>query len=182
MQISQRRHTLAEHSASSSCSPLTGPRDWVSVLTCAKPGGSMQIPMLVPRKLPIRVEHHEGDEIKLTIPATATAVRIARVGAAGLGTRLGFSFAEVEDLRLAVGEAAAVLTSEHGAWVLGITYDVQASGLKVTLNLEDPDDEKAPIKLPDISGLTSSVLDTAVDAWEVDPSGTRILLYKVPRD
>lgn len=137
--------------------------------------------MLIPRKLSAYVEHHEGDEVRLTVPATVDAVRIARVGAAGLGTRLGFSFSEVEELRLAVGEAAALLCDDHLDQMLDIRYDIQPDGLRVTLALTNTSDN-SQVTLPDVSDLATSVLNTVVNAWEVDGSGTQIRLYKTPGD
>ena len=60
------------------------------------------------------MESDEGDRIRLTVPATAAAARITRVSAAGLATRAGFSYGEVEQLRLAVDEATALLASHVG--------------------------------------------------------------------
>lgn len=129
------------------------------------------------------MEQHEGDEVRLTVPATVDSVRIARVGVAGLGTRLGFSFSEVEELRLAVGEAAGLLCrgaeETNSDQMLDITYDIQPEGLRVTFALTDAS-HQARIVLPDISGLATSVLDTVVNSWEVDETGTRICLYKAP--
>ena len=60
----------------------------------------------------IRVDPTWTESIRLTVPATSAAVRITRGGAAGLATRAGFTYREVEQMRLAVGEAAALLAPE----------------------------------------------------------------------
>lgn len=129
------------------------------------------------------VERNAGDAIRLTVPATTAAVRIARVGAAGLGTRLGFTFAEVEELRLAVGEAAASLCEENGDQVLDVTYDIDRDGLRVTLAIDaDRSSDGGAAPRTGISALAAAVLDTVVDEWHEDPDGGRVVLRKTPAD
>ncbi len=54
------------------------------------------------------------DEVRLTVPAMPEFLRLTRVTAAGLASRLGFSFDEVEDLRLAIDELCYGLTGSTG--------------------------------------------------------------------
>ncbi len=130
------------------------------------------------------MERNDGDVIRLTVPATSAAVRIARVGAAGLGTRLGFTFTEVEELRLAVGEAAAQLcdtrTDEATGTNLLVSYDIEPDGLKVTMALCAGADGEAVI--PAFSDLAAAVLDTVVDEWTLDSEEGRVELRKSPMD
>ena len=55
-----------------------------------------------------------SDEVRLVVPAMPEYLRLARVTAAGLASRLGFSFDEVEDLRLAIDELCFGLTGNAG--------------------------------------------------------------------
>ena len=126
------------------------------------------------------MEHNNGDAIRLTVPATSAAVRIARVGAAGLGTRLGFTFTEVEELRLAVGEAAALLCDEGTDAELVVSYDIEPEGLRVTLTLS-PGLRPVPVA-PHLSDMAAAVLDTVVDEWHVEQGGTQVVLRKAPVD
>lgn len=126
------------------------------------------------------MERNDGDSVRLTVPATSAAVRIARVGAAGLGTRLGFTFSEVEELRLAVGEAAAQLCDAGPQASLIVCYDIEPTGLKVTLALSGGPDGTAVV--PAFSDLASTVLDTVVDDWALDPSKASVMLRKAPAD
>ena len=54
------------------------------------------------------------DEVRLVVPAMPEFLRLARVTAAGLASRLGFTFDQVEDLRLAIDELCYGLTGTHG--------------------------------------------------------------------
>ena len=49
------------------------------------------------------------DEVLLRIPAQPEYGRIVRVGGAALGIRQGLSFAEIDELRLAIDEAVILL-------------------------------------------------------------------------
>jgi serine/threonine-protein kinase RsbW len=124
------------------------------------------------------VEPTDGDSIKLTVPATAAAVRITRVGAAGVATRAGFTYREVEEVRLAVGEAAALLAlgegrGEESRGTLVVTYTVSARGLTVELRVEGDRAGPAPV-----ADLPAALLDASVDTWEESNGGRCIVLHK----
>lgn len=129
------------------------------------------------------MDRNAGDAIRLTVPATAAAVRIARVGAAGLGTRLGFTFTEVEELRLAVGEAAASLCQDDTQQILDVSYDIEPDALRVTLEVK-PDVSGNGTETPptSVSEIAAAVLDTVVDEWHEDREGRRVVLRKSPAD
>src|SRR3989475_12707102 len=46
----------------------------------------------------------DGGEVRLVVPAVPEYLRLVRLTAAGLASRMGFTFDEVEDLRIAVDE------------------------------------------------------------------------------
>jgi hypothetical protein len=58
---------------------------------------------------------HTGDQIRLVLPAEPEYGRIARVAASSLALRLGLSFSEIEDLRLAVDETIILLLRPEGS-------------------------------------------------------------------
>jgi serine/threonine-protein kinase RsbW len=53
------------------------------------------------------------DEVRLTLPSSAEFLRLARVTASGLASRMGFTVDEVEDLRLAIDELCFALTGNN---------------------------------------------------------------------
>lgn len=54
------------------------------------------------------------DEIKLSVPAAPEHVRLVRLIAAGLATRLEFTLDDIDDLKIGVDELCAYLTGLHG--------------------------------------------------------------------
>lgn len=119
------------------------------------------------------------DSIRLTVPATAAAVRIARAGAAGLATRAGFTYREVEQLQLAVGEAAALLTADpDGEGTVALAFDVQPDGLLIDLRVVGSDLGSAEPLASAVPGIAAAVLDAAVDEWHVHDGGRRVILTK----
>jgi serine/threonine-protein kinase RsbW len=123
------------------------------------------------------VDHDQGDRIRLSVPATAAAARITRVGAAGLATRAGFTYHEVEQVRLAVGEATALLAlglnTEAQDGTLHVDYTIDRVGLRIDLYVED---RRAPPE--PVTDLAAAVLDASVDSWEAWPDLRRVVLHK----
>ncbi|HEY2998936.1 MAG TPA: hypothetical protein VGJ43_10210 [Acidimicrobiales bacterium] len=115
------------------------------------------------------------ESIRLSVPATSAAVRITRAGAAGLATRAGFTYREVEQLRLAVGEAAALLAPEpDGEGTLAVVYDVVPDGLRIELVLV-PGSAGGVTAVPEVA---AAVLDNSVDDWSLTDGGRRLVLVK----
>ena len=104
------------------------------------------------------------DEVRLAVPATAEFLRLARVTAAGLASRLAFTFDEVDDLRLAIDELTFALIGAKGrAGTVQLCYRVLPDGLEVVGTGHFLDDGPAPT-LHDFSG---QILDALVDEHEL---------------
>lgn len=117
-----------------------------------------------------------GDEITLTVPAAPEFVRIARLTSAGLATRIGMGYDEIEDLRIAVGEACSLLIgdgSRPGVLILTFTLGTNAVEVAVAGRLQGP----APAADPD-SDLTDQILEAVVDEHDVDRTGDRVWISK----
>jgi serine/threonine-protein kinase RsbW len=72
------------------------------------------------------------DEVRLAVPATPEFLRLARLTASGVASRLGFSFDEVEDLRLALDELCFALIGTSGrAGQVEVRYAVVDGALEV---------------------------------------------------
>lgn len=105
--------------------------------------------------------------VVLSVPAEARHLRLARLAASGFCADLGFSLDEVEELRLAVGEAGAVLVehAEAGAR-LTVRYLEDAGDLVVEGRC--PADPETPLSLDPVA---EAVLANTVDDFEVGRDG-----------
>ena len=105
----------------------------------------------------------DGDELRLTMPAAGPYTRLARVAVTGLATRLGFSFDEVEDLRVAVADVctkliATVPDADH----LEVTFVVGDGRLSIYIAVSDLNGSDPA----DFDQITDELGDANVDAIE----------------
>jgi anti-sigma regulatory factor (Ser/Thr protein kinase) len=108
------------------------------------------------------------DEVRLAVPATPEFLRLARVTAAGLASRLGFSYDEVEDLRLAIDELCFGLTGVHGrAGIVRVRYLVLDGALEVEGEGLFDDDHRRP----ELSELSEVILSALVDEHSLVAGG-----------
>jgi hypothetical protein len=102
----------------------------------------------------------------LAVPATPEFLRLARVTAAGLASRLGFTFDEVDDLRLAIDELCFGLTGPDGRLgTLHLRFLIRDDGLEVE-GEGHFEDENTQAQLSDLSSL---ILPALVDEHELWP-------------
>ncbi|MGH9010235.1 MAG: hypothetical protein ACRDYF_10375 [Acidimicrobiia bacterium] len=112
-----------------------------------------------------------GGDVRLVVPASPEYLRLVRLTAAGMASRLGFTFDEVEDLRIAVdelcfhllGESDDVIPSDEGR-TMDLVYSAGADSITITgrTGLSGA--------VPEPSDLSEQILDALVDEHEV--SGT----------
>ncbi len=118
----------------------------------------------------------DPDEIRLTLPATASYARIARLTLTGLVSRSGFTYDDVEDVRIAVGELFAVLVADAPA----------SSRIRLRCRME-PDalhlvaEAVPPRPLGTITELTRRILDAVTDRPVIDSAAGRVTLVARPR-
>ncbi len=117
------------------------------------------------------------DEIRLAVPAAPEYARIARLAVAGLATRLGFSYDEVEDLRIAVGEACSVLMTERPAGRIEVVYRLEDNAMEVEATTDN-----AVARPTNGSSLSEQILSAVVDEHSIDPAARRVWLRKQRSD
>lgn len=120
-----------------------------------------------------------SDVIRMTIPATLACVRLPRVAIAGLATRSGFSYDEVEDLRLAIGEVCQVLldgADRAGQLAIAFTVERGHMGVEVTAT--------GPAGRYDGTGerMSDQLIAATVGKVQVSDEGRRIAFAKTAAD
>ena len=119
------------------------------------------------------------DVIRLRIPAVLSYVRLPRVAIAGLATRSGFSYDEVEDLRLAVGEVCQVLLDGADRdGTLSIAFTVERGRIGVEVVSDGPAGRHDGVG----ERLAGQILQATVGSVEVSEEGRRITFDKVAAD
>ncbi len=80
---------------------------------------------------------HNHPDVELRIPADSAYLAVLRTATAGLAARLDFTLDDIEDLRIAVDEACAmVLPQARPDSDLTCTFDLDASRLTVAVTAE----------------------------------------------
>jgi hypothetical protein len=107
-----------------------------------------------------------SDEVRLVVPALPEFLRLARVTAAGLAGRLGFTYDEVEDLRLAIDELCFGLTGPTGRQGAVELHYVLGEGWLIVEGQGRFVDDIAPVGLTELSEV---ILSALVDEHELGP-------------
>jgi serine/threonine-protein kinase RsbW len=103
-----------------------------------------------------------SETVRLTIPASLEFVRIVRLVASGVGTRVGFDVGEIEDLRVAVDELTSLLVDASCGDELQLNFNPQADALEIEGRA--PADGSSPI----VEDLSRQILAAVVDEYSVD--------------
>lgn len=121
-----------------------------------------------------------GDEIRLSLPAVPDFARLARLTIAGLANRVGFSYDEVEDLRIAVGEACSMLIGQDGReGSLDLVYGLHSDALTVEAQGRFADGNVVD---PDTALLSEQILRAVVDEFAFEPEQMRVRFRKQRAD
>jgi serine/threonine-protein kinase RsbW len=111
------------------------------------------------------------EEIKLTLPALAEYARVARLAVTGLASRMGFSYDEIEDLRIAVGEVCSLMLDGSGGRLTfrcALTDDA--------LVVETTREPTGP-RL-EITDMSTQILQAVVDVADIDADRAHVRLVK----
>ena len=111
------------------------------------------------------------DVVRLVIPAEPGFLRLARLTAAAVASRMGFTFDEVEDLRIAVDELCYFLLGGKGpSGSITLTCSIRSEGLEVTGEGEWPPEAVGGVGQAALPELSRRILDSVVDEYECNGS------------
>jgi len=137
------------------------------------------------------VTEPQAETVQLLIPCRPEYVGVARLAVLGIASRMPFSYDEVEDVRLAVGEACTHAVERAG--VTAATIRIVSTVAVDSLTIEISDDvAEADAAAPteearlleeagvDQQGLGALLMEILVDKVEIETTaaGTRVLLTK----
>lgn len=112
-------------------------------------------------------------EIRLTLPALAPYARVARLALTGLASRNGFTYDEVEDLRIAVGEIFGMLVGPADE-VGQVRFECRLTDDALRIEAS----RVPPAPLAQVSELNTAILGAIVDESTIDARAGRITLTK----
>lgn len=132
------------------------------------------------------------DTVTIEIPCRAEYVGVARLAVLGIASRMPFSYDEVEDVRLAVGEACSHAVERAGESVATLRISSVVTPRALTIEVADdvpegtspaPPSEDAQLLAEagmDQEGLGALLMGLLVDEVEIDaaPRGTTVRLIK----
>ncbi|MFI5046101.1 MAG: ATP-binding protein [Acidimicrobiia bacterium] len=101
---------------------------------------------------------HGAPMITVSFPATPEYLRLARLATADVGSRAGFDYEEIDDLRIAVSELCSMIS---GAAEATLTLDFSFEPAAVTVN-----GAATPGALSE-NELSRSIVRAVVDDFEV---------------
>lgn len=114
-----------------------------------------------------------GDRVRLVLPAEPGYGRIARIAASSLALRLGLSFAEIEDLRLAVDETVILLLRPELGGEITIEFAIGADSL--TIDATGAPSDGPLVFEPEALARFEALVGDTVDEHSIDGSHVRLV-------
>ena len=108
-----------------------------------------------------------ADRVELRVPADPAYLTVLRTATAGLAARLDFTLDDIEDLRIAVDEACAMVlpqAREHSDLTCAFDLDVTRLTVAVTAECDAP-------RPPDRDGFAWTVLSALTNHVSADVDG-----------
>jgi hypothetical protein len=114
--------------------------------------------------------------VRVEFPARPEFLRLARLAAADLGSRAGFDYEEIEDLRIAVSELCAMITGGQDAAV-SLSFALSEDAVRV----EGSTPYEGAELLADDLDLARGLVAAVVDEHDVSTDGEMARFHLVKR-
>ena len=122
-------------------------------------------------------DRFDGDVVEVRVPADGAYVATLRLTAASLAARCDLTVDDIEDLRLAVDEACALLLPHAAkASILQARFELASGSLAVTAAVDSADDAS-----PDRSGFAWSVLSALASDVDVQAGSGQLSITVTKR-
>ncbi|MFP5326697.1 MAG: hypothetical protein ACLGHT_04345 [Acidimicrobiia bacterium] len=109
-----------------------------------------------------------AEEVRLAMPANPEYLRLARVTAMGIASRLGFTFDEIEDLRIAIDELCfAIMGNRDHEGFVELRYALDGDCIEVS-GVGHFSDSTG---IPGLSELSELIVSAVSEEHEVDVTG-----------
>jgi hypothetical protein len=119
-----------------------------------------------------------GDVVRLTVPAALEYMRIVRLTASGIASRLGFDVDEIENLRVAVDELASTVVDVATAGDLDISF-TSANG-RLQIEGRVPIASGRELVLDDLSVQILNAVSSEYDLGATNGTAHFTCVLKVP--
>ncbi|MCW2814571.1 MAG: anti-sigma factor [Nocardioides sp.] len=108
-------------------------------------------------------------DVELRLPADSAYASVLRTTTAGLAARLDFTIDDIEDLRIAVGEANAMVLDQADAGSdLTATFHLSPGQMTVSISVD-----AAANPTPDLDSFAWQVLTTLASAADIESANGR---------
>lgn len=140
------------------------------------------------------MKQHEADHIQMSIPAKPEYVGVVRLTVSGVANRLGFTYDEIEDMKIAVAEACTNVVDHayQEGGTMNVSFYLYPNRMEIIVadrgqsfdvdNLRDrlgPVDSTKPVGDLKEGGLGLFLINTLMDKVEInDESGVVLMMTK----
>ncbi|NEU31460.1 anti-sigma B factor RsbW [bacterium LRH843] len=140
------------------------------------------------------MKHHEVDHIQMTIPAKPEYVGVVRLTVSGISNRFGFTYDDIEDIKIAVTEACTNVVNHayRDGGMISASFHLFSDRLEIVIadrgqsfdmkDLRDslgPVDATKPIADLKEGGLGLFLINTLMDKLEIyDEFGVVLIMTK----
>lgn len=104
----------------------------------------------------------DATQVELAIPGSPEYLRLARIAAADVGSRVGMTFEDLEDLRIAVDELAFTITEGRADSTLSLVFALRDGAIEIRGSCADIGGDLAPTE------LARTIVAAVVDEYQLE--------------